>query len=271
MLIMDTRYNVYFAGGLIEGHDQATVRERMGRLFKANEATLDKLFSGKSQLVKKDCDRATALKYKQAMEQAGAQPVIRASGAGAAEPQQASKKLTAAERIAMLAAEADAGHEPAPVTTQASPVRDVPAENDQALKLLPEGTEVLRPEERKPPARSTVQELDLELDLQGERLSAVPPPPPPVPDTSHLTAAPAGEALPTLSRQAKPVSPDISALELAPEGTDFSDCKAPDIAAPALDLGGIDLAPEGSDVLEQKYRRRHDEPAPSTDHLSLDD
>ena len=78
---MEARYNIYFAGQLIEGQDLAGVRTRIGKLFKADAATLDKLFSGKTQLLKRDCDKATALKYKQAMEQAGALPVIKAIAA----------------------------------------------------------------------------------------------------------------------------------------------------------------------------------------------
>ena len=58
---MEARYNVYFAGQLRAGHDLASVRDQLARLFKADTATLDKLFSGKTQLVKRDCDKATAL------------------------------------------------------------------------------------------------------------------------------------------------------------------------------------------------------------------
>lgn len=278
---MDTRYNVYFAGGLLEGQDQPTVRANLGKLFKANEATLDKLFSGTAQLVKKDCDRATAAKYKQAMEKAGAQAVIKAltpdpAPATPVAPAQEAKKLTAAERIALLAAAPDVSETPAATAAQASPpvADDQQAElpgGEASLALLPEGTEVLRANERKPAAISTVQDLDLEIDMNSDRLSAQPPPPPPAPDTSHLSTAAAGETLPTLDTGSPPLSPDTSALDLAPQGTDFSDCKAPDVAAPELDLSAIDLAPEGADVLEEKYRKRHDEPAPSTDHLSLDE
>ena len=71
---MDARYSIYFAGELLDGHDRATVRAGLAKLFNADEATLDKLFSGKAQMIKRGCDKATALKYKQAMERAGAQP-----------------------------------------------------------------------------------------------------------------------------------------------------------------------------------------------------
>ena len=75
---MEARYNVYFAGQLLEGQDPGSVRSSLAKLFNADEATLEKLFSGNAQLIKRNCDKATALKYKQAMERAGAQALIKA-------------------------------------------------------------------------------------------------------------------------------------------------------------------------------------------------
>ncbi len=80
---MSESYNIYFAGELLPEHDASEVRARLAKLFNANDATLDKLFSGKRQLIKRDCDKATALKYKQAMEKAGAKPVVTRSGESA--------------------------------------------------------------------------------------------------------------------------------------------------------------------------------------------
>lgn len=270
-LFMDKRYNVYFAGQLLDGQDHATVRSRLGKLFKADAATLDKLFSGKAQLIKRNCDRATALKYKQAMEQAGATPIIRATEAEAvaAPPTDAptSEKLSAAQRIAMLANAPDVGRHQAPTGSATQPQ---PAEPG-SMGIMPAGSDVLRPEERQGPIAASVASPDLEVAPGGERLSATAPPPPPAPDTSHLSAAEVGETLPNLPRSETALSPDTSGLDLSPQGTDFSDCAPADPIAPALDLSGIELAPSGADVLEQQYRKRHDEPAPNTDHLSLDD
>ncbi len=272
---MDTRYNVYFAGQVLEGQDPASVRSRLGQLFKADAATLDKLFSGKTQLVKRNCDEATALKYQQAMERAGAAPLIRAAepaaapASGEAAP---ATKLTAAQRIAMLANAPDVGNADATRAQPAGGEQPAPAAAQQAdgIGVLPAGSDVLRPEERQGPVAATVTAPQLDVAASGERLSTSPPPPPPAPDTSHLSAAAVGETLPTLPSTAVPLSPDTSALQLAPEGTDFSDCAAPDAPPPDLDLAGIDLAPAGSDVLETRYRTRQQQATVNTDHLSLD-
>ena len=97
------------------------------------------------------------------------------------------------------------------------------------------------------------------------------PPPPPAPDVSHLTMGEVGESIPTLDRGDIPPAPNTDALALSPEGTDFSDCKAPEPETPDVDLSGLDVAPEGSDVLEPQYRKKAPETTPSTDHISLED
>ena len=47
---MEVRYNIYYAGTVLEGHDIASVRQQLGRLFKADNVTLDKLLSGQPQM-----------------------------------------------------------------------------------------------------------------------------------------------------------------------------------------------------------------------------
>ncbi len=275
---MNSRYNIYFAGQLMEGHALPEVRASIAKLFKADQATLDKLFSGKAQLVKRECDKATALKYKQAFEQAGARPIIKAAdsaGQGRVIAAEASTTpgaaMTAAERIAALAEAPDMGGYPAGNARPAQAGTGAASPAPEGLGLAPEGTEVLRPEER---AEQVIQQIDtsaLELAGSGRRLSEAPPPPPPAPDTSHLSTAAVGEMLPTLPSGDPPLDPDTSAIDLSPEGTDFSDCAGPDVEAPPLDLSGLDLAPAGAEVLEPQYRRRQSGQPPATDHLALED
>ncbi len=272
---MEPLYNIHYAGEVLEGQDPAAVRVRLGKLFKAPEATLDKLFSGQPQLLKRDCDKATALKYKKAMEQAGAKPLISAAsnpGQASSSPPEpdpakpAAQAQSAAERIAALAAAPDVGYRketPAPVAEPAAVARD------DGLSVNPAQGELLRPDERR---EDVVSDIDVSaFSAQGDyqRLEAEAAPAPPPPDTTHLDMGAAGELIPNLPSELAPLSPDTSALVLSPEGTDFSDCAAPEAMAPQLDLSAIDLAPEGSDVLEEQYRQRETAAPPATDHLSL--
>jgi len=271
---MEERYNVYFAGELLPGQELASVRASMARLFKADEPTLDKLFSGKTQLLKRNCDRDTALKYRQAMQQAGAVAVVRAIPAAEPAPaeQAAGRPMTAAEKIAALAAAPDLGArarpgQPEPDEEKADSAPAAPG----AIGLAPVGTAVLEPEERSAPVSSDITVPELDVGSGGERLSEPPPAAPPAPDTSHLSTAEVGELLPNLPRSTASLNPDTSALSLSPDGTDLSDCASPPAVPPDLDLSAINLAPPGADVLESRYRKPADTPPPATDHLALEE
>ena len=119
---MAARFDVLFAGQLLEGRDAATVRANLGRLFNADEATLDKLFSGKPQILKRDADAATAHKYQQALEKAGALAELRPCNA-----------------------------------TETVPAAAATAAPQSGLALAPAGTEVLAPGERAATAAPTVR------------------------------------------------------------------------------------------------------------------
>ncbi len=269
---MDAQHDIYFAGEVIEGHDPTAVRAALGKLFKADEATLDKLFSGKLLAIKRGCDKATALKYQQAMERAGAIAVIRTAGTPEPEvpptPDPAQEKpASAADRIAALAAAPDeVGYRSDQSATAA--VDEPPAEG---VDIAPAGSDVLRPEERVAREVVEVDTSGLAVDPDAERLSEVPPPPPPAPDTGHLSMGEAGEEIPVLEKGPIPAEPSTDHIGLSPSGTDFSDCAAPEPETPNLDLSAMELAPSGSDVLEEQYRKHKVPPPPDTDHLSLED
>ncbi|TDG12062.1 hypothetical protein E2F43_17050 [Seongchinamella unica] len=265
---MEPLYNIYYAGEVLDGFDTRQVRASLGALFKAGDATLEKLFSGTPQLVKRECDKPTALKYKQAMEKAGAKPLIRSvkTPSAAADDPQATRPLTAAERIAAMAAAPDAT---ARVADKPKPAAPAASDDDPGLDLEPEGTEVLKPEERPQQVSVDIDTSALDIDPPAERLSAEPPAPPPAPDTSHLSMGAVGEEIPTLATTEDPVTPNTDALDLAPEGTDFSDCARPEAAPPELDLSALEVSPPGTDVLDEEQRKHSHPPAPDTGHITL--
>ncbi len=273
---MEKRYNIYFAGEILDGRDSSSVRVALAKLFNANEETLERLFSGQAQLIKRECDKATALKYKQAMERAGARPLIKlaAEAAAPAAPPAEAPSPSAAEKIAALAAAPDALRYRGPGDTpEREPAPAADSEPDTgSLDLCPDGTEVLRPEERATPSPVDIDTSGLSLDAAADRLSPEPPPPPASPDTSHLSLGEAGETIPTLASGLSPLDPDTSGISLAPEGTDFSDCAGKDAAASEPDLSGIELAPPHTEVLQDHERDKHpDGPPVATDHLQLAD
>ncbi|MDG2046282.1 MAG: hypothetical protein P8J79_03620 [Halioglobus sp.] len=222
---MTERYNVYFAGRLVEGHDLDTVREELAKLFNADQQTLDKLFNGEVQLIKSGCDKATAIKYKIVMQRAGAEPTLaKVASASKQANDESIKAHTAETKIAALAA--------APVNrsfdTPGSIVKTptMPQEATPALDgigLSPVGTDVLQINERAAPINLSVDTSALTLNTLGQRLSQKSSSPPAMPDTSHLKVAKVGDIIPNLLPPTKPASPNIDNLMLSPLNFDFRD------------------------------------------------
>ena len=79
----EARYHVVFAGQLVKGADPDTVKANLGRLFKMDAARVGKLFSGQPVVLKKDADQATAMKFRAALKQAGAECVLKPLGENA--------------------------------------------------------------------------------------------------------------------------------------------------------------------------------------------
>lgn len=263
---MDERYDVYFTGQVLDDQDPKQVRAQLGKLFNADQATLDRLFSGKPSVIKRGCDRATAQKYKSAMEKAGAVPLIRAEQ----KAERTRAPQTAAEKITALASAPDKMHyqqeQQEPPAADASEDAEA-SEGD--IGLTPPGTEVLRENERAAPVTRDIDTSALQVDTPATRLSEESSAPPLALDTSHLSVAETGATIPNLPSSDTPLSPNTDSISLSEPGTDFSDCAAPEPPTPTLDLSSLDMEPPGSDILEEQYRKADSGDMPATDHLSL--
>lgn len=66
------RYKVVFSGTIAKGHTREEVKKNISEIFKLDAASIDKLFSGKSRIIKNNADHQTASKIQSAMEEAGA-------------------------------------------------------------------------------------------------------------------------------------------------------------------------------------------------------
>ena len=222
---MTERYNVYFAGRLVEGHDLGTVREKLADVFNADQQTLNKLFSGEVQLIKSDCDKATAVKYKIVMQRAGAEPTLaRVASSSKQANAESLKAQTAGDKIAALTAAPDTDSFDIPRSFANAPAmsqEDTPAIGE--IGLSPLGTDVLQINERAAPISLSVDTSALTLNTLGQRLSHKPSSPPAMPDTGHLKTAKVGDPIPNLLSVTEPVSPNIDDLILSPLGFDFRD------------------------------------------------
>ena len=68
----DELFEVAFSGVIREGENSEDVKARVGKMFKADEAKVAQLFSGKRIVIKKKVDLQTATKYENALKKAGA-------------------------------------------------------------------------------------------------------------------------------------------------------------------------------------------------------
>jgi hypothetical protein len=280
--LMDERYDIYYAAGILEDFEEATVRANLAKLFKAGDAALEKLFSGNPQPVKRGVDKSAALKYKTAMNRAGAVAIIKKSAAPAI-PADApvTYESTAPAAPAAVAAEP----KPQSMADRLAALTTSGGTTAATMTLAPTGSEILSPEERRP---QPAPELDLSKlsiadapDFEAEKKQAKAPRPDPepeplpqpvlesAPDTSHLTMGEVGEAIPLLAEAAAALDPDTSHLSLGAVGEEI-----PNLASAAAplnpDTSAISLAPAGSDVLETQYRKTDTASAPSTDHIQLE-
>jgi len=176
----NSSYDIYFSGKLLPGSEPDQARQAVARIFAADQAMLERLFSGTPIRVKSAVDQETAIKYRVAFREAGALVEIRPCTATAP---RATPEASRPATMTLLPPMTGSLAEYAPRITPAR----IP--NNSALQLAPVGAPI-----------------DLE------------PSPPPVDiDTTELTLAPPNsgslEDCQTPKR-AQPL-PDISSLKLA--------------------------------------------------------
>jgi hypothetical protein len=158
----ERRYDIQFAGELVEGADAPVVRERLRELFRLSPEALDRLFSGRSVVVKRDLDETAALRYRAAFRDAGA--VLRIDAADAPLPDHPTAAQSGTTGPGFLAS--------------------------GGLTLAPPGTPV---GEAQPPVYRYIDTSHLSL-VSGNDWTLLdcysPPPPARIPDLSHLVLVP---------------------------------------------------------------------------------
>lgn len=226
---MPERYQIVYRGERLEGVSDAQLRRGLAQLFKANDALLDKLLSGRPQLLKRDCDRDTASRYRDAMARVGAVAIL--------------------QRIEMPADDSDSAGGLS-LTEAGTPVlrpeeRPGPAEPGVSvpeLDLAAAGTPLAEPSA---PAPAPPDTSHLSLAEAGEMLPNLPgSPPAEVADSGLSLAQPGGDFSDCHAPDAEPPALDLSGLSLAPEGEplDTGDNRKPKSRTP--DTTHLSLAPE---------------------------
>ena len=259
----NTTFELVFRGDIRPGQNLPEVKERLGKLFKADAKTIENLFSGRPRALKKNLDKTTAEKYRVAILQVGA--LVDIQPTGTLKPKKKPKPMDA---------------QAASVGKTGITKKSTKAAAPQALvlSLAPIGSNLLKPNERESVAQISSELSSVNFDVapigeslltgpseREQQINNVKPS-----EVADFAVAPVGEDLSPSSRKPLPkVDVDTENLSVEPQQgylmTENESLSLPavvDVEPP--DFG---LAPVGS-ALEQI---KDDRPLlnPDTSGLSL--
>lgn len=256
------RYDIYFTGKLVEGYTSLQAQQQFAQLFKMTPEKAAQLFTGQPQLIKRNIDKAQALKYKQALHKAG---MLTAFKAHKEQTQQQASQAAAAEKPDSASAQTA----PAKATPQVPPKATTSVTT--GLTLADTGSDILNENERQQPVQRDVDTSAIKL--VSPFLEPEPAQQQPVasaPDTKHLSIAESGaDLLEGHHTEWVELELDLSAIAIAPPGEllgQLEQQKAP--LNP--DTSQMSLAEPGADLLEGQPQKITP-PAPDTSHLSIKD
>ena len=199
----DDLFEVAFSGQVSDGSDLDNVKARVGKMFNADERKLNKLFSGKRVVIKKNISKETADKYLKAFAQVGA--VAEAKSIALVVE---SSPVTATESIQESRSESAAIPQVKPTTPP------VP----EAQPPLPGETDFTVPPKTDP------------LGITGDQI-----------DDLVATVAPVGSTLHEEAKEVEVTTYDLSGLEVAPVGSQIGASKK-EADPPPPDTGGLSMA-----------------------------
>jgi len=193
----DKRYDIAFAGRLVDGADPATVKRELARVLKVAPEKLEPVFAGRRATLARGVDAGKAKAYKAAFERIGAIPEIRlaaeVTATAPAATARKSEETPAATAPPDTGADADPASPPRPAdltvaevgATLVEPIEVAPPEYDlSGLSMAEVGVDLAEPQKIAPPEYDLTS---LALDPPGTDLSDAPRPAPAEFDLSGLS------------------------------------------------------------------------------------
>ncbi len=259
----ESRYDVIFRGEILYGVTSGKVKENLTRLFKSPESTIEKLFSGKTIIIKKAITEQKAHTYQQAMQKAGAIAKVRL-----VEAIETVDEITKIKKQAELV---DDDLPPPPAFTT-----EIKSEN--ILNKPPSMNDNNYDEFSAPPPAEITNAADplgiapadkWHMEDVGTRMSKPKRPfNKPLPVTEHIELSPEKSNVGQAKHVVKTVNPDISHLGMAETGTllsEMSNTTKPKVP----DVSHINMADLGEDMGQLKKEKERVDPDIS--HLDLAD
>lgn len=217
----EQQYDLLFSGQLLDGHFADFVKADIQQLFKADDAYIAALFSGTEQVIKRQVDKPTAIKFQQAFKKAGAKLVAKLHQPNSAQAQVAAESTTpTAPEKPQAQRAATVSNAPTPPPSAAVKPQLVAPKTANEFTLT---TEVVAGEsddaliEHHQPELCAPETLpNWDLSAAGSALVEAEPFVPADIDTSNLTVADAGERLTPPAFEAPDPIINTDAISLAP-------------------------------------------------------
>ncbi len=191
----DQLFEVAFCGQISDGANLDEVKVKVGKMFKADDAKLAQLFSGKRIVIKKNIDRATVAKYEMALNRAGAECEVN--------PMDGAAPAAAAAATTPVTAPAESDSVTTPPSAQYETAYDGEVEPPpQTDPLGITGDEIEDLAASVAPIGSELQDAHAE-------------PEEPQIDTAGLDVAPVGSDIGATKKGSEPPPPDTSGITMA--------------------------------------------------------
>lgn len=256
-----TTYAIVFDGTLKPGFETNQVKANFAKVFKSDVARVEALFSGKPVVIKKGLDKASAAKYQQVLQKAGAEIKV------------------------MVQKTAAPAHTTSPNTPQEqTPGKSTPATQNTSAKMpevLPAGEELLRPEERKKIVAPAIDTSHLQVQRNVATFGPADEEEPTAQidenadttpradvDAPDFDLAPTGSDLGEQRNETQLPTLDLSDYSIAEVGADVLAEKPTAPLPPAIDLSELSVAEQDGELYPERPKTEAP-PAPDTTHLSL--
>ncbi len=262
----DKKFDIVFKGEIVPGADAQAVKANVGKLFKANEKVLARLFSGEPIAIKKGVDKAATMKYRALMKKAGAVCYAQTHGTPLDASSTAAKPApTPAKPVPPVSQQTKVPS--AKVPEASSSGVSVQTESGDDWSLAPPGTILVEASEIEAIeipdiSNMTMAEVGADVIENPEVVTFDE-----LPDVAGIDLAPVGSDVADPVERDDPAPPDVSSIDLAPVGADVADPVERNEPEPP-DVSSIDLAPVGSDVKDPEPETP--EPKVDISHISLE-
>ena len=237
------KFDLVFRGELVKSFEPDVAKRNVGKLFKIDGAKLDKMFSGKAIVLKRNLDLDTANKYRVAIKKAGARVDLVANTHEVPAPTNAA---AAGARSTHSTKATPAPQAEPPAAESAAKVKVKPMESGLSLAPMPSQFGVQEtPKETRPEAVSVENSVARQVSKTVDQSVDV------LPIGTQLSE--------TIERVDLPLI-DVSALSVQElEGNLVKDSEREVVVPPLIDVGELDIEPQGGDLLHASEKKAFEE------------